>query len=111
MTNAVVEKHPICLVEETTIAGTSHVKGIADLARTMSPRCHFTLEHDVENIYDEWAVKVLDADRNRIGYVSCAYSEMIARLLDGGKWVCGCLTDVTEVDGWTRIGMAVYLND
>ncbi len=104
-------KHPICLVEETTIAGTSHVEGIAARARAMSPRCHFTLERDRENIYDGWAVKVLDSDGVRIGYVSCAYSEIVARLLDGGKWVCGCLTGVQEVDGWTRIGMAVYLND
>ena len=50
MTQNIAEKHPICLVEETTIAGTSHVKGIADLARSMNPRCHFTLEHDMENI-------------------------------------------------------------
>ncbi len=111
MADNAATNHPICLVEETTIAGTSHVEGIAELARAMRPRCHFTLEHDRGNIYDEWAVKVLDSERNRIGYVSCAYSEIVARLLDGGKWVCGCLTGVEEVDGWTRIGMAVYLND
>lgn len=111
MSENVTANHPICLVEETTVAGTSHVEGIAELARTMRPRCHFVLEHDAGNIYDQWAVRVLDGNCNRIGYVSCAYSEIVARLLDGGKWVCGCLTGVEEVDGWTRIGMAVYLND
>lgn len=106
-----MEHTGICFIEETTIAGTNHVDNIHEIARHIPKDACFLLEHDDRNPFDPWAVKVLDEQRNRLGYVSCAHNEVIARLLDGGKKVVGRLKHIANVEAWTRIEMGVYLYD
>lgn len=106
-----MERTGICFIEETTIAGTNHVDNIHEIARRIPEGASFTLEHDARNPFDPWAVKVFDPEHNRLGYVSCAYNEVIARLLDGGKKVMGRLKHIANVEAWTRIEMGVYLYD
>ena len=101
----------LCLVAGTTVAGTRHVPGVEELARSYEPGARFVFERDKDNIYDEWAVRVYDACRHRIGYVSCECNEVVARLMDGGKRVFGCFEGVSQVENWTRIEMGVYLDD
>lgn len=101
----------LCLVEGTAIAGTRHVAGIREKARAFAPGRRFTFERDRDNLYDPWAVRVLDEDRERLGYVSCECNEVVARLIDGGKRVHGSFSGVEYADCWTRIEMGVYLDD
>lgn len=103
--------HAICLVAGSTVAGTRHVAGVQELAHSYGVGERFAFERDRGNIYDEWAVRVFDGDHNRLGYVSCECNEVVARLMDGGKRVFGLFEGVTQVEGWTRIAMGVYLDD
>lgn len=106
-----MEHTGICFIEETTIAGTNHVDGIHEIARQLAPGAPLALEHDDRNPYDPWAVRVLDGQGRRLGYVSCDYNEVVARLLDGGKRVAGRLRHLANVEAWTRIEMGVFLYD
>lgn len=101
----------ICLVAGSTVAGTRHVSGVRDAVEAFAPGERLVLERDRDNLYDEWAVRVLDARRNRIGYVSCACNEVVARLIDGGKRVFGVFEGAVQVENWTRVEMGVYLDD
>lgn len=106
-----MEHTGICFIEGTTIAGTNHVGNIRQIVSRIPQGACLLLEHDDRNPFDPWAVKVLDEQRNRLGYVSCAHNEVIARLLDGGKKVMGRLKRIANVESWTRIEMGVYLYD
>lgn len=101
----------LCLIEETTIAGTRHVPAIGETVSAYEPGMVLTLERDYNNMFDEWAVRVLDGNRNRLGFVSCECNEIVARLIDGGRRVCGKLEQIETIGNWTRIAMGVYLND
>lgn len=106
-----MEPTGICLIEQTAIAGTSHVDDIREKAHGLERGAQLAFEHDLRNPFDPWAVKVLDGKCQRLGYVSCAHNEVVARLLDGGKRVVGRLRRVEDVESWTRIEMGVYLYD
>lgn len=101
----------ICLVESTAVAGTRHVANIRECADGLVAGARLSFERDRDNLYDEWAVRVFDSRRNRLGYVSCDCNEVVARLMDGGKRVFGILSGVEQVGSWTRVEMGVYLDD
>lgn len=101
----------ICVVENTTVAGTRHVAGVVEMAEGYVKGERFSLVRDVENRFDPWAVEVRDGQNRRIGYVSCECNEFVGRLLDGGKSVEGRLTAREQVGSWCRLVMEVHLND
>lgn len=101
----------ICVVENTTVAGTRHVAGIGDIAEGYGKGEHFSLVRDPANRFDPWAIEVRDGEDRRIGYVSCECNEFVSRLIDGGKSVEGRLSSREQIGTWTRLTMEVYLND
>ena len=102
---------PVCLIESTAVAGTHHVARIRTLAQGLEAGEVLALRRDARNPYDAHSVEVLDCANRRLGYLSCEYNEIISRLIDGGRSVCGLVRGVLNVDGWTKIDMAVMLND
>lgn len=101
----------ICVVDNTTVAGTRHVAGMAEMAEGYRIGECFSLVRDAHNRFDPWAVEVRDGQDRRVGYVSCECSEFIGRLLDGGKSLEGRLTFSEQIGAWCRLVMGVYLND
>ncbi|MEC4176905.1 HIRAN domain-containing protein [Adlercreutzia sp. R21] len=101
----------ICVVEGTTVAGTRHVPGVAELAAAYQVGERFALVRDAANRFDPWAVEVRDGSDRRIGYVSCECNEFVGRLIDGGKSVEGRLEAHEQIGSWCRLVMGVHLND
>lgn len=101
----------ICVVENTTVAGTRHIPDVQSITAKYQPGDRLALRRDGENPFDPWAVGVHDAAGQRIGYVSCECNEFVARLMDGGKSVEGRLTAKEQIGAWTRLVMEVHLND
>ncbi|MDE8703065.1 HIRAN domain-containing protein [Adlercreutzia equolifaciens] len=101
----------ICVVENTTVAGTRHIPAMAERAAAYQTGERFALVRDDGNPFDPWAVEVRDGGNERIGYVSCECNEFIGRLLDGGKSVEGRLAAKEQIGAWTRLVMEVHLND
>ncbi|MDO4536823.1 MAG: HIRAN domain-containing protein [Coriobacteriales bacterium] len=102
---------PICLVPDTRVAGTTHVDKIDELASGLSTGDKLRLERDALNHHNQWAIRVLDASNNRIGFVPADVNEIPARLMDGGKRLFGQITSIEQRGSWWRIGMGVWLDD
>lgn len=106
-----MERKPVCIIEKTAVAGTHHIARIRMLAECLKVGEPLLLKRDARNPYDAYSVEVLDRGKRHLGYLSCEYNEIVSRLLDGGRRVFGIVQGVADVDGWTKIEMAVMLND
>jgi hypothetical protein len=93
------------------IAGTTHITGIEELAARLSVGDTLTFVRDKENLYDELAIKVMDQEGNRLGFIPCDNNEILARLMDGGKLLYGEITKKELLNRWHKITMRVFLND
>lgn len=102
---------PICLIPDARVAGTTHVEGIGDIARSLAEGDSLRLERDPKNRNDQWSIRVFDVKGNRLGFVPADVNEIPARLMDGGKRLYGEVTEVGRRGSWWRIGMAVWLDD
>ena len=102
---------PICLVEHTRVAGTTHVRGIEELAHALHEGDRLRLERDAVNTWDRWSIRVLDAKGKRLGFVAADVNEIPARLMDGGKHLFAQVESVEMRGEWVRIEMGVWLDD
>lgn len=101
----------VCLVESTTVAGTRHVFGVRPRAEALGRGDELLFIRDAGNPHDPYAVQVLDSRGGFLGYLSCEFNEIASRLMDGGRSVSGVLRSVGQVGSWTKIEMAVVLDD
>lgn len=102
---------PILLVERTRVAGTTHVPGIRAQAARLSKGERLSLVRDPKNSHDRWAIRVLDAQGERLGFVPADCNEVLARLMDAGKHLYAQVRGVEMRDSWVRVGMDIYLDD
>ena len=100
----------IVLLEDAHIAGTTHVRGIDEIAEQMQEGQELVLKRDTGNTQDAWAIRVL-FDGKKVGYVPADRNEVIARLMDGGKKVGATISDKELLGTWHKIHMEVYLDD
>ena len=100
----------IVLIEDTRIAGTTHVHGIDEIAGELEVGMALRFEREPGNLADAWTIRVF-AGANRIGYVPADCNEMLARLMDGGKALSAKLTGKEKVGAWNKLHMEVSLDD
>ena len=100
----------IVLIEDTRIAGTTHVHGIDEIVEKLEIDSDLRLEREPDNLADAWAIKVF-ADDDRIGFVPADCNEVLARLMDGGKALSARLTGKEKVGAWNKLHMEVSLDD
>ncbi len=104
-------EEPIYLVD-VHVAGTTHVKGIDQLVEGLHEGDRLSFVREKDNRFDKMAIKVMDADGNRLGYVPCDNNEILARLMDGGKLLYGEVRKKELVDErWNKVSMRVFLDD
>jgi len=73
---------------DLTVAGTSHIPNIEELADKIVPGTTLVLKRDPDNEYDEMAIALYLGDQ-RVGWVPMSLNLIIARLMDAGKaFVC-----------------------
>lgn len=100
----------IVLIEDTRVAGTTHVHDIDVIVAKLEEGADLRLERDPKNIADDWAIRVY-AGEERIGYVPADCNEMLARLMDGGKALSAKLTGKEKLGKWNKLHMEVSLDD
>ncbi|MBR3690627.1 MAG: HIRAN domain-containing protein [Eggerthellaceae bacterium] len=106
-----ISQRGICFIERTSVAGTAHIPGIRLLAQQLRAGERLVFERDASNMHDLFAVCINDTRGNRLGYLSCEFNEIVSRLMDGGKQISGLVRSVNQVGRWTKIDMAVVLDD
>ena len=103
-------QNKIVLLEDTRVAGTTHVQGIDAVVHTLAVGAELRLEREPGNLADVWAIRVF-AGSDRIGYVPADCNEVLARLMDGGKVLSAKLTGKEKVGNWNKLHMEVSLDD
>ena len=100
----------IVLIEDTRVAGTTHVHGIDAIVEGLELDVSLRLEREPDNLVDAWAIRVF-AGESRIGYVPADCNEILARLMDGGKALSAKLTGKEKIGTWNKLHMEVSLDD
>lgn len=100
----------IVLIEDTRVAGTTHIHGIDAIAERLEVDTDLRLEREASNIVDAWAIRVF-AGEERIGYIPADCNEILARLMDGGKALSARLTSKEKLGTWNKLHMEVSLDD
>lgn len=103
-------QNKIVLIEDTRIAGTTHVHGIDEIVGRLEVGADLRFEREPGNLADAWAIRVFAGDEN-IGYVPADCNEVLARLMDGGKAISAKLTGKEKVGTWNKLHMEVSLDD
>ena len=103
-------QNKIVLIEETRVAGTTHVSGIDAIVEGLEVGMDLRFEREPGNLVDYWAIKVYAGDE-RIGFVPADCNEVLARLMDGGKALSAKLTGKEKLGNWNKLRMEVSLDD
>lgn len=100
----------IVLCESIRIAGTAYAPNIDDVMEEIPEDAQLTLLREPDNPIDAWAIRV-EHEGRKIGYVPADKSELIARLMDGGKTIRGVITEHELQGKWWKAYMEVSLID
>lgn len=103
-------QNKILLIEDTRVAGTTHIHGIDAIVAQLEVGMDLKLEREPGNLADGWAIRVY-AGEDRIGYVPADCNEVLARLMDGGKALSAKLTGKEKNGNWNKLHMEVSLDD
>jgi hypothetical protein len=93
------------------IAGTTHIEEIDDLVAGLAIGDKLRFQRDKDNPFDGLAIKVMDSDGNRLGFIPCDSNEILARLMDGGKLLYGEIAKMELLGHWHKVTMQVFLDD
>lgn len=99
------------LLLECYVAGTTYRENIEEIAEWLETGANLRLQREPENKFDPSAIAVYDAQNNILGYVPRAKNEVLARLLEAGKYLSAKLVAKDTLDGWTRLNIEIFLHD
>ena len=103
-------QNKIVLIEDTRVAGTTHIRGIDEIVEKLETDADLRLVREPDNLADSWAIRVYSGEE-RIGYVPADCNEVLARLMDGGKALSAKLTGKEKLGTWNKLHMEVSLDD
>lgn len=98
---------------ECDIAGTGFVKDIEKRAAALEVDSIVKLVREPANTHDSMAIRIDNADGEKLGYVPRAKNEVISRLMDAGKILYGKVIekDLSDHGPWVDITVGVYMKD
>jgi len=97
-------------VLKTYIAGTRYSEASA-IADSIARGNYLIFQREPDNPHDDMAIKILDLDRHKLGYVPRAKNEVISNLMDAGKTIFGVI-DIKQRDGdYLNLEISVYLKE
>ena len=98
------------LVLKTYIAGTNYsdAKKIADSIK--EGNC-LILQREATNPHDDMAIKIMDLDKNKLGYVPKAKNEVISNLMDAGKTIFGIIDKKQWSGDYLNLEISIYLKE
>lgn len=95
---------------ECHIAGTSY-KNAAEIEPTLAPDDLLVLHREPNNKHDQFAIIISDRIGNVLGYIPKAHNEILARLMDVGKFIFAKIESTTWHNSWLKIMVRIYLRD
>lgn len=95
---------------ETHVAGTSHVP-IREIEATIKGGDSLVLRRETDNAHDSLAILILTENGKKLGYVPRDRNEILARLMDAGKFLIASLESKEWQGDWLRVSVRVFLRD
>ncbi|MDP4269225.1 MAG: HIRAN domain-containing protein [Bacteroidota bacterium] len=95
---------------EIQVAGTSFRKNIKELEPLLEPGQMYRMVREPENQYDANAIAIY-FDEEKMGYIPAEQNEIIARLMDVGKFFYCKLISKEWIHNWLRLKTEVYMKD
>ena len=95
---------------EIHVAGTTHVP-IREIEITLTVGDSLVLRRERENPYDPLAILVLTGKGEKLGYVPRDRNEILARLMDAGKFLIARLESKKWQGDWLRVDTRLFLRD
>lgn len=92
------------------VAGTSYLQ-IDEIEQELLPGDNLFLQREPDNIIDELAILIKDKEGNRLGYIPWGKNEILARLMDAGKYIFAKLEEKDWVNEWLKLTIKLYLRD
>ena len=96
---------------DTHVAGTTHVTGIEELEPYLNEGDKLDFFREPDNLHDEMAIVIKNANGIKIGYVPRADNAIFARLLDAGKLLFARIASKKIVNKWVKIDIKVFLHE
>ncbi len=96
---------------EVHIAGTTHIKNIEELEPRLKVGTQLKFLREPDNVHDDLAILIQDAEGNKLGYIPRAKNEILSRLMDAGKLLYGIVHEKEFLRNWLKIQIQVFLSD
>jgi hypothetical protein len=93
------------------VAGTPYNENIQDLEPELKEQDPLIFKREADNKIDSLAILILDKGGRKIGYVPRARNEVIARLMDAGKFIFGTIERKQWQGNWLKIDVKVFMRD
>ena len=95
---------------ETHVAGTSHV-AIREVEVHLTAGSSLVLRRDGDNEFDPLAIIILTEKGDKLGFVPRDRNEILARLMDAGKFLFARVESKEWHGDWLRVAARVFLRD
>lgn len=95
---------------ETHVAGTTHVP-IRELEPALFQDTTLVLRREPGNAFDPLAILILTEQGAKLGYVPRERNEVLARLMDAGKFLFARMEAKGWRGEWLRVSIRVFLKD
>ena len=95
---------------ECQIAGTSH-REVKSVEETLVPGVFLVLRREMENQFDALAIMILTESGHHLGYVPRSKNEVLARLMDAGKFLFGRLETRRWEGTWLQAEVRIFLRE
>jgi hypothetical protein len=94
----------------------THIAGIyyyeaKKVSENLKERDYLIFQREAENKYDKLAIKILDLDKNKLGYLPREKNEIISRLMDSGKILYGVIDKKEVTEDYINISIKIFLKE
>ena len=98
------------LVLKTYIAGT-HYSDAKNIVDSIKEGNYLVFQREVKNPHDNRAIKIMDLDKNKLGYVPKVKNEVISNLMDAGKTIFGIIDKKQWSGDYLNLDISIYLKE
>ena len=95
---------------ETHVAGTSQPSS-REIEPTLAVNDSLVLRREINNPHDSLAILILTESGEKFGYVPRDRNEILARLMDAGKFLFARLESKQWQGDWLRVSIRVFLRE
>lgn len=96
---------------DSFIAGTTYIEDIDILVKTLNIGDRLEFEKEEDNYYDLQAIKIINKDGHKLGYVPQRDNVIFARLIDHGKVLFARVRKIELKGKWHKIDISIFLEE